>query len=83
MSQKKNVTYETFLEVVEQMVADGIVLTVRAVVAKTGGSHATIQGHWRRWLQSRPAANRVGHCALRYRLDDLVAWMRTRGVEGR
>ena len=82
MTQKKTVTYEMFLEVVQKMEADGIVPTVRAVVVKTRGSHSTIQGHWRRWLQSRSAATRVGHMAPCYRIEDLRERMRGRGGDG-
>ncbi len=69
-------TYETFLEVVEQMMADGKVPTIRAIVAKTGGSNSMIQGYWQQWLQNLLAANRVGHDTLSRRLlDTIVAEM--------
>lgn len=77
MSEKKPVvTYEMFLDAVEQLLAEGVVPTVRKIVFRTGGSNSTIQVYWEQWLQDLLAANRVGHDTLsRGLLDKIVAEM--------
>lgn len=77
MSEKKTVvTYEMFLDAVDQLVAEGIVPTVRKIVLRTGGSNSTIQVYWEQWLQELLASNRVGHDTLsKGLLDKIVAEM--------
>jgi chromosome segregation ATPase len=65
-----------FLDAIEQLVAEGVVPTVRKIVLRTGGSNTTIQVYWEQWLHDILAANRVGHETLsRGLLDKILAEM--------